>query len=107
MRVTGSGAQSDTELRGFLKSLPSIGNTPEGNEIIAKTVQGFANNKVRAAEIAFAILDDKITREHGEKLMRELPDPMEEYRAYVKAQKKVSGGDPEWQTINGVRVRAK
>ncbi len=39
LRQTGSGAQSDAELRGFLLSLPSLSASPGGNEIISATLQ--------------------------------------------------------------------
>ena len=86
LRVKGSGAQSDFELKNFLKSLPTLGNTPEGNEIAAKTIEGLYQNKVRASEIGAAALAKRITPEQAEKMIRELPDPMEGYRAMLKKQ---------------------
>lgn len=84
LRVKGSGAQSDFELRNFMKSLPTIGNTPEGNEIAGRTMEGLYKNKLRAAEIASDALDKKITSGEAEKLLRELPDPMREWREFNK-----------------------
>lgn len=84
LRVKGSGAQSDFELKNFLKSLPSLGNTPEGNEIAANVMNGLQQNKLKAAEIGSLALNGEITRTEAEKRLRELPDPMEGYRTYLK-----------------------
>ena len=87
LRVPGSGAQSDFELKNFLKSLPALGNTPEGNAISAATMKGLQENKIRASEIGSKALNGEITRPQAEKMLRELPDPMENFRAYEKANK--------------------
>lgn len=91
LRVKGSGAQSDFELKNFLKSLPNLGNTPEGNAIAGKTIEGLYENKVRAAEIAGAALAKRITPEQAEKMIRELPDHMAEYRDYLKKARSPAG----------------
>ena len=51
LRVPGSGAQSDRELKNFIDSLPSLGNTPGGNRIIMETLRGAARQQQQAAEI--------------------------------------------------------
>lgn len=84
LRIKGSGAQSDFELKNFLKSLPSLGNTPEGNAISAATMKGLQENKIRAAEIGSKALNGEITRPAAEKMLRELPDPMDGYREFMK-----------------------
>lgn len=87
LRVKGSGAQSDYELKNFLKSIPSLGNTPEGNALIGKTLEGLAQNKIKAAEIGSRALNKQISRADAEKMLRELPDPMEEWRQATKEKK--------------------
>jgi hypothetical protein len=97
LRVKGSGAQSDFELKNFLKSLPSLGNTPEGNNIAASVLQGFQQNKVLAAEIGSKALNGEITRAEADKQLRDLPDPMIPYREYRKnnpVQSKQAAPDP-------------
>jgi len=84
LRVPGSGAQSDYELKNFLKSLPNLGNTEGGNEIAASVMQGLYQNKVKAAEIGSMALNGQISRPDAEKALRELPDPMEQYREFMK-----------------------
>jgi hypothetical protein len=85
LRVKGSGAQSDMELKNFLKSLPTLGNTPEGNAIASEVMKGLQQNKILAAEIGAKALNGEITRSVAEKALRELPDPMENYRKFMKA----------------------
>ncbi len=89
LRVKGSGAQSDMELRNFLKSLPSIGNTPEGNAMIQRTMEGLYQNKIAAAELADRAANKEITRGEFIKAIRDLPDPLKEWR---ELQKKGGGG---------------
>jgi hypothetical protein len=84
LRVPGVGAQSDFELKNFLKSLPSLGNTPEGNELVTRTMEGLYQNKMRAAEIGSLALSKRISRDDAEKALRELPDPMKEWREFIK-----------------------
>lgn len=84
LRVKGSGAQSDYELKNFLKSLPSLGNTAEGNEIATKTMEGLYQNKLAAAEIGSKALAREITPQQADKMLRELPDHMTAYREYLK-----------------------
>src|SRR6185312_4704580 len=73
--------------KNFLKSLPSLGNTPGGNELIAKTMEGLAANKAKAAEIGSMALNKEITRKEAEKQLRELPDPMQGWRDAQKSAK--------------------
>lgn len=87
LRVKGSGAQSDFELKNFMKSLPSIGNTPGGNEIAQKVLEGLYQNKITAAEIGAKALNGEVTRTQAEKMLRDLPDPMKEWREFNKATK--------------------
>lgn len=84
LRVKGSGAQSDFELKNFLKSLPSLGNTEEGNQIAASVMNGLQQNKVLAAEIGSKALNGEITRGEADKQLRNLPDPMQPYRDFQK-----------------------
>jgi hypothetical protein len=88
LRVKGSGAQSDRELANFLESLPSLGNTPGGNEIISRALEGLSGNKLKASEIGANALNGVITRAEADKQLREMPDPMKEWREANKAVQK-------------------
>lgn len=105
LRVKGSGAQSDYELKNFLKSLPSLGNTPEGNEIATKTMEGLYQNKLAAAEIGSKALAREITPAQADKMLRELPDHMEGYREYLKkteaGKKPATGGVRRFNPATG------
>ena len=76
MRVPGSGATSDFEMRTFLEGLPGLGKTPEGNELISKTLEAMAQHKIAAADIASKALNKEITRKDADKMLRELLDPL-------------------------------
>jgi hypothetical protein len=76
MRVPGSGATSDFEMRGFLKALPGLGKTPEGNELISNVFNAVQEQKTAAAEIAGKVLHKEISRAEGDKMLRDLPDPL-------------------------------
>lgn len=80
MRVAGSGATSDYEMRTFLEALPSIGKTPDGNTLIANTMDALQQHKLKAAEIAGQALEGQISQADANKQIRELPDPMEMWR---------------------------
>lgn len=99
MRPTGSGASSDTDVRMFLNSLPNLRNTPEGNQIIANTMRGIAQNKMQAAEIAARAQAGEMSWQDAEKLIRALPNPYENFKAFQK-QAKGEGGK---RTSTGVQ----
>jgi hypothetical protein len=84
MRVPGSGATSDFDANQFLKSLPSMANTPEGNALIARTTTAIEQNKIRAAEISNRVYDpeDPLYGKwaDAEKEINALPDPFTEFR---------------------------
>lgn len=86
LRVKGSGAQSDYELKNFLKSIPSIGATPGGNEITSKVLEGLYQNKLAASEIGAKALSKEITPSQAEKMIRDLPDPLKDWREFKKAE---------------------
>jgi hypothetical protein len=52
LRATGSGSQSDTELRGFLSSLNGLAQTPQGNQLIATVARRTADIDNQRADIA-------------------------------------------------------
>jgi GH24 family phage-related lysozyme (muramidase) len=92
LRTPGVGAQSDRELANFIQSMPALGNTPEGNAIIQKTLESMFQNKTKAAEIAAQALDGEITRKEADKQIRELPDSMNEWREFMKKNPTGVGG---------------
>lgn len=81
MRVPGSGATSDMEMRTFRNSLPGLMGTPEGNRLITETLQGAAQRRVDMATIAQDYLNGAITADEATKRMRALPDPLASFKA--------------------------
>jgi hypothetical protein len=100
LRVPGTGAQSDFELRSFLKSMPSLGNLPGGNELITSTLQGLFQNRLRAAQIASMALNRQISPADADKMISELPDPMAGYREFIKRSNPAAA-----QKMNDLRKR--
>jgi hypothetical protein len=84
MRPAGSGAASDFDARQFLESLPSIGTSPEGNEIINGTFQAISQNKIEAAELARQAQRGLITWQEAEDQITKLPNPYERFKGWKK-----------------------
>lgn len=86
MRPTGSGSSSDSDVRMFLNSLPSLGKTSEGNAIISETLQAVQEHNIKASDIAnLAFLPKEqggITWQEADKRIAALGDP---YTAFKKA----------------------
>ena len=82
MRVAGSGATSDYEMRTFLDALPNIGRVPGGNEIVANTLEALHRHNIAAAEIGSRAMAHEITPADAERQLRSLPDPMTLWREF-------------------------
>ncbi|MGN7962188.1 hypothetical protein [Brucella sp. 22210] len=108
MRAVGSGSSSDRDVALFFQSLPSLGNTPGGNEIIANTIKAVAQNKMNAADIARRAQRGEISWQDADKQIAELPNP---YDLFKQFQKDTQSGNPDnggWKDMgNGVRIRRK
>lgn len=91
MRVPGAGASSDFDARQFLSSLPGLGKTPEGNQIIIDTFQAVQDRKIKAADIASKAYLPKeqggVTWQEAERQIAALPDPFTAFK-----QAKTKGG---------------
>jgi hypothetical protein len=90
MRPAGSGATSNFDAKQFLGSLQSLGNSPEGNQIIEHTFEALAKNKMDAAEIASKVYSGEVNPATGqpwewheaEAAIRALPNPYDTFKAY-------------------------
>ncbi|MBO9122793.1 MULTISPECIES: hypothetical protein [unclassified Rhizobium] len=100
MRPAGSGATSDFDARQFLKSLPSLGNSPEGNALIVDTFQRVQENRIKAADIASRAYLPKdaggITWQEAEKQIRALANPYARFKQYANGNPQ--RGNPSPQT---------
>lgn len=90
MRPAGSGAASDFDARQFLSSLPSLGRTPEGNQIIIETLSAMQQHKIAAAEIAGKALSNEITWQEADRQIAALGDP---FNAFNEYKKRLEGGN--------------
>lgn len=93
MRVPGSGASSDLDVTMFLKALPTLSNTTEGNALIAETTSAIESNKIAAAEIANRVFEDELTWQEAEKLIQGLPDPYTSFRAFRESTGSISSDE--------------
>lgn len=84
MRAPGSGATSDYEGRQFLNSLPSLGRTSEGNQIVMETLTALQQHKMAAAEIASRAQGGEMSWQEAEKQIRELGNPYEAFSEFRK-----------------------
>ncbi|MDC9825678.1 hypothetical protein PRN20_18240 [Devosia sp. ZB163] len=84
MRTPGAGASSDFDAKQFLKSLPGLGKSPEGNALIIATFQAIQDHKVKAAEIASQALSGEIKWQEADRQIRALPNP---FKAFKDSQK--------------------
>ncbi|HWA17732.1 MAG TPA: hypothetical protein VG757_01935 [Devosia sp.] len=107
MRIPGSGGSSDFDARQFLKSLPSLGNTPEGNRIINETFQGIQERKIAAAGIAQQALANQITWQEADKQIAALGDPYTAFNDFRKRSEtaKSAGAPKPGDIVDGYRFR--
>jgi hypothetical protein len=99
MRAVGSGSSSDRDVALFFQSLPSLGNTQGGNEIIANTMKAVSQNKINAADIASKAQRGEISWQDADKQIRELPNP---YDLFKQFQKETQAGKK--QVIDGYTI---
>ncbi|KQW62697.1 hypothetical protein ASD02_00765 [Ensifer sp. Root1252] len=79
-RAPGSGPMSDADIRMFRASLPRIINQPGGNELIFQTMRGISEYEQQMGVIADAVADREITPAEGRKRIREMQNPLENYK---------------------------
>lgn len=102
MRQPGAGASSDFDARQFLKSLPGLGNTPQGNSMIIQTFQNIQNSKVKAAEIANRVARGEISWQEGDKLISQLGNP---FQAFKDMSKSTSGAGSTLQNSTSTGIQ--
>jgi flagellar protein FlgJ len=100
-RPPGSGTMSDADLALFKASLPALINQPGGNQIIIETIRAINEYDVAASIIAGQALDGEITQAEARKALRELPNPLADFRAPETAPK--PGTQPV--VIDGVTIQ--
>lgn len=100
-RPPGSGTMSDADLALFKASLPALINQPGGNQIIIETIRAINEYDVAASIIAGQALDGEITQAEARKRLRELPNPL----ANFKAPKGAAKPAPAPVVIDGVTIQ--
>jgi tRNA(Ile2) C34 agmatinyltransferase TiaS len=64
-------------MRQFLSALPQLGTTPQGNEMIANTLEALQQHRMAAADIGSRALAGELPTREAERMIRELPNPLE------------------------------
>jgi len=100
-RAPGSGTMSDADLALFKSSLPALINQPGGNKVIIETIRAINEYDVAASIIAGQVLDGDITQAEARKALRDLPNPLADFRAPKIAPK--PGAAPV--VIDGVTIQ--
>lgn len=100
-RPPGSGTMSDADLALFKASLPALINQPGGNQIIIETIRAINEYDVAASIIAGQALDGEITQAEARKRLRELPNPLADF----KAPKATAKPAPAPVVIDGVTIQ--
>ncbi len=103
MRTPGAGASSDFDARQFLKSLPSLGNTPEGNALIIKTFENISAAKIRAGEIARAAQRGEISWQDAEAQIAKIADPFAEFKGANGKPPKATTSPNDGYTIEEIK----
>ena len=86
MRVPGSGATSDMEMRTFRNAIPSLLKTPEGNKIVSDTFRGLLDYQAAAGEIAGRALRGEMDQAQADQALRALPGPFERFKSYRRGE---------------------
>lgn len=102
LRTPGVGAMSDYELKQFIKALPGLGKTPEGNAIIQNTLQAVAEHKKAAADIVGRMMDGEFNRTTADKMIRELGDPWSMWKEARKSLKSAPAGKADLKSKYGL-----
>jgi hypothetical protein len=80
-RPEGSGPMSDEDLKLFKRSLPSIINTPGGNQIIINTMRGLAEYDAEGARIVQRLRRKEIMQPEAFELLNSRADPFANFKA--------------------------
>lgn len=87
-RMPGSGSMSDRDVELFRSSLPNLWNQPGGNERIIGVMRGLAQYKQSQGEIADQVLMGDVSRQEARRMLRDLPNPLEDFRKQMEMEKK-------------------
>jgi hypothetical protein len=106
LRVEGSGATSDLEYDGMLKSLPRLRNQPGANRVISATMKAKAAINIERAGIVTAFQNEEITAADARRQLAEIDKRSIMTPELKAALGNVTGGgesdDGGWQDVPGV-----
>lgn len=103
-RAPGSGSMSDRDVEMFRSSLPSLWNSPGGNEKIINVMKGLSQYKQAQGEIADEVLMGDMSRQEARRALRNLPNPLEEFRkgsgGPATGPKAAPSGEPDFSKMS-------
>lgn len=94
-RQAGSGSMSDRDVELFTRSLPNLFNTPQGNQKIIGVMRGMAEYKQAQGDIADQVMTGEISRQEARRMLRDLPNPLSEFRSSEKQSSSQAGTPPQ------------
>jgi hypothetical protein len=94
MKVAGSGTSSDRDMESFEQALMNLRATPGGNEIIAQTLGGMAQQRIARGEIAQLWQLGEISAKDAADRMKALPDPFDTFKQWQKQNPNAPKGNP-------------
>ena len=102
-RPAGSGPMSDRDIEMFKASLPQIMNTPQGNQMIMRTMRGIAQYDAIGAEITGRLRSGEITREQAIRELRDRPNPLQAFSGQRSASQPATSSDDDLFRKYGVQ----
>ena len=106
-RQAGSGSMSDRDVELFTRSLPSLWNTPGGNQRILSVMEGLAQYKQAQGEIAQRVIIGELSRQDATKMLRAIPNPLEGFgKAAQSAPAQATPAMPDLSKMSDAELEA-
>jgi len=91
MRVPGSGATSDFEMKTFGKSIPNLMSTPDGKRIMVETLGGIYEAQQQRADIATRVQIGELKPKEAIAEIKKLPDPFQSFKSWQGGKQGTAG----------------
>jgi hypothetical protein len=91
MRVPGSGATSDMEMKTFARSIPNLMSTEDGKRIMVETLGGMYEALQLRGDIAQRVQIGELTPKQGYAEIKKLPDPFQSFKAWQGGKQGAAG----------------
>lgn len=102
LRPSGSGATSDRDMAIFMSSLPQLGQSPEGRQMVLSHIRALNQYTRQRSEIASSVMTGKMSPAAGEEMINRLQVPM--FSDHLKAQQGSNYPQPPLAAIDKLRA---